>query len=1154
MLHIITGRSGSGKTTYVNRILGESAQGGNDKLLLIVPEQFSFASERAILTSFGTRDAQKIEVLSFTRLADYVGRSLGGLAHDFADNGTKIIIMLRALEGIRDELQFYASHAESVALARELINLVSEFKKECITPLMLREASEKTDIRTLSLKLRELALIYTAYTSLFENKYDDSDTIPDRLCDTLSANNFFAGYTIVVDAFKGFTAQEFEIMKHLTRQAENVYVTLCTDDIYGKDPSMIWDAVNETGKRLAKNAKDEGVPVTVYNPGKDTNCTRFNSPALTYIEHNLFYPSDNRFGENTTDITLCAASTLRDECNFIAATARKLMRTHGIRLNEMAVIVRNEETYRRELVSAFSRFDIPVYEDVRQPIMNQPLIALCKSVLEIMTGGFTTENILHYLKTGLSPLSDIEVAEIENYALMWGLTAKNWRSDFTLNPNGMNGKSDEKSDEKLAQLNEMRKRAIFPLIELKNALSQKSGGEVVGEDDNDQKEITAFLISECIYNFLIKTDVSTRLKDMARDFHDDGYTALAAEQNRIWEILMDSLNKLGTVYGDYATAINTYYNLFCAVISSTDLGSIPHGLDEITIGSADRIRLSNPKAVFVAGCAEGVFPKITDRKGLLTASDRRNLTALGIELSAPSELAACEERFIAYSAVTAATDKLYVSYHRTEGANDSLLPSIIYENIYSLFDGEHGRLPVVDTDTLPVDYFAETEESTFAAYASAFAQRHTKRVEDDFKTSLASLRAAVKATPNYNGKLVSLDSVVRQKNFKIEDPKIATELFGKNMGVSASRVETYHKCAFQYFCKYGLKAMPREKAELNPAVAGTVVHYVLEKIIMEHGKDALIAMAPEARKAAVDKWLLVYLDETIGGFDDKTLRFRYLYNRLAFSLYDIVSRLCAEFAASDFVPCDFELNIGNENEGVPAYTLELENGGQIAIYGSVDRVDKYENDGKTYIRVVDYKTGGKDFILSDILSGLNMQMLIYLFAIEAGGEKRYGNIVPSGVLYYPAKRNTVRMTNKSMPADEIEKAKSKSDAGNGLFLIDDNILEAMEHGKEGRFISIVDGRGKLKDNLITLENMGRLRNRIDNILREMAEDLHSGKIPARPVRSGNYEKTCEYCDYSSVCRFENGDTKPLYNMKFTEVYELLAKEDSQTTKGGADDE
>lgn len=1155
MLHIIIGRSGSGKTTYTNKILGELAQDGNDKLLLIVPEQFSFATERSILTSFGTRNAQKIEVLSFTRLADYVGRSLGGIAYDCADEGTKIIIMLRALEGIKDELTLYAAHFDSVALARDLIHLISEFKKERITPQILRDAADKTGIQTLSVKLRELSLIYNAYTSLFDNRYEDSDTVLDKLCSTLKENDFFAGYTIAIDAFKGFTAQEFEIIHQFIHQAENVYVTLCTDDIYCKDPSMIWDSVNETGKRLFGIAKEANAQASVLNVSKELNCTRFNSEALKHIERNLFTPASEHFSTRTEDVTLCTASTIRDECNFIAATARKLMRVDGIRLNDMAVIVRDENDYTRELLSAFSRFEIPTFEDVRQPIMNQPLIALCKAVLEICTGGFTTENILRYLKTGLSPLDDLEVAELENYALMWELNAKNWKDDFTLNPGGMNAKSDDSTKARLTRLNEMRKKVIFPLIDLKNSVSQrKSASDKSSEESSTDEKVTALTISESIYGFLLKTEVNVALRDMAHDFYEDGYTALATEQNRVWELLMEALNKLGTVYGDFVTSVDTYYNLFCAIISATDLGSIPHGLDEITIGSADRIRLSSPKVVFVAGCAEGIFPKASEMRGILTASDRRSLSALGIGLSAPSELAACEERFIAYSALTAATDKLYISYHRTRGANESMLPSVIYNNIYSLFDGENGGLPVIDTDTLPADYFAETEESVFASYATAFSQRHTKKTERDFKTSLASLRTVVQSCDNYKSKLESLDSVVTERPFEIKNPEIATELFGKQMGISASRVETYHHCAFQYFCKYGLNAKPREKAELNPAVAGTVIHFVLEKIISEYGKDELLNMDADARKEAVDRWLLIYLDETIGGFDDKTLRFKYLYNRLAFTLYDIMNRLCAEFAVSDFVPCDFELDIGNEEIGIPAYKLELEDGGYIEIHGNIDRVDKYEKDGKTYIRVVDYKSGGKDFVLSDILAGLNMQMLIYLFAIWANGESRYGNIVPSGILYYPAKRKPVRMTSKSMDPAKVADIKTKQDRSNGLFLADDVVINAMEHDNQGRFYSLVDKKGNLKEELITIENMGRLKKRVDSILKDMAHDLRNGKIPAYPVLGGNYERTCEYCNYASVCRFENGDFKQLSKMKTAEVYELLAAEMTEDTERGAENE
>ena len=64
----------------------------------------------------------------------------------------------------------------------------------------------------------------------------------------------------------------------------------------------------------------------------------------------------------------------------------------------------------------------------------------------------------------------------------------------------------------------------------------------------------------------------------------------------------------------------------------------------------------------------------------------------------------------------------------------------------------------------------------------------------------------------------------------------------------------------------------------------------------------------------------------------------------------------------------------------------------------------YEKDGEKYVRVIDYKSGAKDFRFEDLLYGINMQMLLYLFALtdnESTG--KYSGSVPSGVLYMPAK-------------------------------------------------------------------------------------------------------------------------------------------------------
>ena len=72
----------------------------------------------------------------------------------------------------------------------------------------------------------------------------------------------------------------------------------------------------------------------------------------------------------------------------------------------------------------------------------------------------------------------------------------------------------------------------------------------------------------------------------------------------------------------------------------------------------------------------------------------------------------------------------------------------------------------------------------------------------------------------------------------------------------------------------------------------------------------------------------------------------------------------------------------------------------------VDRVDLCTVNGKTYFRVVDYKTGRKDFDYADILNGEGLQMLIYLFALQKYGKERYGReLLPAGVLYVPARED-----------------------------------------------------------------------------------------------------------------------------------------------------
>ena len=1134
MLNLVTGPSGCGKTEYIRDVLGTLAAEGQDRLLLIVPEQYSYDTERAMLEKFGNQTAQHVEVVTFSRLADYVFRTTGGNAGIVADDGTRLLLMLRAMDAVSDRLDHYKKYQNDVRLAKELIAVFREVRQSGADLSKLQEAAEKVRSSVLSGKLRELFLIFEMYDAMFRQRYSDDDLQIEKLCNVLDETQFLRGYTLAIDGFKSFTGQELSLLGRILSQAEAVYVTLCTVSRSAEEKtssSMIFASVDETRKRLVQMAKERNVRVFELSELQIdlARGRRFVSPELAFLEKNLFVPQKEVYDGFADHLTICTARNVFDECEYIAATIRKLLREEGVRARDIAVIVRREDEYRKELENAFRRYGLPFFDDARQPVEHQPLVVLVRAVLALLSRGFSSENLLQYLKTGLAGVGTREVAELENYIFTWDVKGAAWREPFPWNPFGLDAafRKDAEVEEALGLLNHTREQTIGPLLRLKKDTKEKSYREV----------------GEALYRFLVGTGVPDRLKAYAVSLNDAGLPDLAAEQDRVWDLVISVLDRLTAVYGDARCKdLRDYADLFDAILSVTDLGNIPQGLDEVRLSAADRVRLSSPDTVFVAGLEEGVFPAVIGSSGLFTLHERADLKDSGLELSFPENLRASEERFITYSAVTAPRRRLYLSWHRLSLAGDSYLPSELITAVERLFEHYHE----VDTDQLSPKYFAETLPSAYQTYA--------KQIRSEDRATLAGIREALTGLDEdgtYQKRLQSLDAVLRPRPFRIEDPSIATELFRKDMSLSASRVDNYYHCAFQYFCRYGLNAEPRKRATLGANHYGTIIHYVLEQLLKETDKAAFVACSQEELRARVDHWLSVYAEQDLGGLDDKTTRFQYLYNRLTLTLYEIAERLQEELKVSDFVPSDFELPI-RDGEEVPSYTLELPDGGTLAVRGSVDRVDLYEHDGKTYVRVVDYKSGGKEFELSDILYGLNLQMLLYLFTIEQNGTGKYDDIVPAGILYYPAKRKTGTVAGRDAPADTVDSREQAKDKENGLFLRDEDILEAMENGLEGRFLPVKRKKEGFtsEKSLASLSELGQLRKRIDFLLKKMATELHEGDIAAVPALQEEKYLPCDYCDYRSVCRQD--EPEPRVIDKISDREELMARMNDEEVEAHAE--
>ena len=72
-MRLIYGRSGTGKSEFILKEIKENLQNNlTQKIYIIVPEQFSYATEKRLLETLDAEAVVNAEVISFKRLAHRV--------------------------------------------------------------------------------------------------------------------------------------------------------------------------------------------------------------------------------------------------------------------------------------------------------------------------------------------------------------------------------------------------------------------------------------------------------------------------------------------------------------------------------------------------------------------------------------------------------------------------------------------------------------------------------------------------------------------------------------------------------------------------------------------------------------------------------------------------------------------------------------------------------------------------------------------------------------------------------------------------------------------------------------------------------------------------------------------------------------------------
>ena len=1104
MLKIVTGRINSGKTTYIRGVIKDKLNSGADKVYLIVPEQFSFESERSMLTLLGEKDAIKVEVCSFSRLAQNVLGDIHGVRR--LDEAGRVALMSTALEETTDKLSAYGRFSRSIGVVSEMLKISDEFKKFAVTPAMLDETSHKLPQGMLRKKLGDLSLVISAFDALVAQRFSDSRDDLTLLADKLLDDKFFSGVTVVIDGFKGFTKQEFDVISRILSQSEDVYITLCLDEIFaGEYDISPFASVRETARTLMNIAKKNSVSVSQVRVPEYSG--RYVSACIEALESQLYSASPVPYEAECNDVSIYSATSAYEECNYVALTIKKLLREEGYRCRDIAVISRSEDEYSKSLRAALKKHGVPVFEDKRRPLASQPPVVMARAAIEIAARGYSTDALMRLLKTQLTDLTVEEVAELENYVRMWKIDGRKWLDTWCNHPSGLGQSLSEKDKANLAHLNSLREKCVLPLEKFRFAFKKSSN---------------ATDMMKAVYVYLTDVKAPKNLKKLAVALNANGEKADAIELGRVWDKLMQILDQLATALGESSVDSERILQLFSLVLGVQDIGVIPNGIDEITIGSAERIRVNRPRAVFVVGVNDGVFPKKPSSGRVLGDADRQTLTDMGLSVAAASQNDFIEERYIAYSALCCASERLYVSNCRTDFSGGEKSPSELIGQIKRILPG---------CKTLDAFCFESLEmiQSESSAFEAAAKEWNTSSVLS------STLKACFSDMPEYASRIKAIERAGGKLDFEIENKDTAKNLFGSDIYVSATKIEDYGKCPFLYFCRHGLKLNEQRTAEIDAMIRGTVVHYVLENIVSEFGKQ-LVEFDAERIKVEVLRLLDEFMRLNLGA-EQRDERFDFLYRRLCDSLCVVVTRLIHEMKLSDFEPADFELQIGGKDPEIKQFEIELADGGKIILSGQVDRVDVLKTENQTFVRVMDYKTGTKKFDLNDVMNGLNMQMLLYLFAIKANGKERYGNVVPAGILYVPAKSASGRI-GRDVDEDSLRKDVIKEGRMSGLMLDDDRVTHATDIEHTGSVVAV--NRSGLYENLISLTQLANLERIVTDTVRQMGDKLHLGLIPAEPKFGGTYKLPCNYCVYADICLHEGESKENEYaKLKFSDCLELL---------------
>ena len=1097
-LHLILGNSGAGKSDRLyEHILAEAGKYPKRTYYVLVPEQFTMATQREFVSRQKNHAILNVDVLSFKRLAYRVFEELGRDTLQVLEDTGKNLILRKLAGDLEPRLKVMQGSLHRIGYIDEIKSFLTELAQYRIAPDTLDEMALQPGISPLlSAKLADIQLLYTAFLQEIEGDYLLAEEVVEYLAQLVPQSSLFDDAVLVFDGFTGFTPVQQTFLEAVFPVVRDCYVVLTIDageDFFAaSDVEQLFYLSRKTIHTLMDIAGRTQVEVCEPEVCHDGQQCRFaDAPLLYHLEQNLFRLRQQPYAgsmDGQEQLHLLGFAKPLDELRYAAQEIRRLVR-EGLRYREIAIVSGDVELYASYVPQVFSEYGIPYFLDQTSPILFHPLLECVRGLLELARREFlyhelSYESIMRVLKSGLLPVEARQADLLENYVLARGINRRRrWQDRWVICPDWLTADELQELDLIRAHLMEV----LDPYL------------TVMADAHADVRARTAALY-----------EVMTAWK--LADSDPDG---------RIWRILMDLFDKLVGLLGEEVLPVDEYIDVLEAGFEGAEVAVIPPGFDQVLVGDIERTRLDHIKVLFFLGVNDGVIPRVANEGGILSQPERQMLAQAHYELAPTARERAFIQRFYLYLNLTKPSERLYLTFAGRGADGASRRRSYLIGQLLRLFPD----LTVTDYTGQEPDLMTriETPKAAFRLLGDGIENAKTGNASPQWRALFAWYGRQAE-WQDALGRL--LDAAFYRYGQEALPADVSHMLYGMVLENSVTRLERFAACAYEHFLTYGLHLRPREEHTFEAVDFGNLVHTALEHYARGLAdSDYDWFDAPEdVRRQLGDRAMQTAMAQTRNDALYTSAKNRYLVTRIEHLLHQTVDTLTRQVRKGRFLPAAYEVGFGMADHlDVAEFALSGEE--RMRLRGRIDRVDVMEHGADTYVKIIDYKSGQTKFSLLSMYHGLQLQLVVYLnAAMELLRQRPHtGEILPAGIFYYHVDEPVIQ-TEGSVDEEQIWQGVFERLRLDGIVNADPDVYGAMDTEFTDRSDVIPVARTKSGElsktsKVYDTDQFRMMSEYVNQTILGLGQRMLSGEIAASPYELKG-KTACTWCSYRSICGFD----------------------------------